>query len=76
MADEIIRELWKIKDDIASSNNYDLRKLVKYLQKKERNRNYEIVDLRSRKKTAVSFGTNDLRREMSQSNQRNNEGYF
>ena len=52
MADEIIRELWQIKDDIASKYDYDLKKLVKYLQEKERNGKHKTIDLRSIKNIA------------------------
>ena len=32
MPDEIIEELWGIKDNIAREHDYDLRKLAAYLQ--------------------------------------------
>ncbi len=60
MADEIIRELWQIKDDIASKHNYNLKKLVKYLREKERNGKHKIVDLRSVKKAAEPIASADL----------------
>ena len=60
MTDEIIQELWQIKDDIASKQKYDLKKLVKYLQEKERNGEYEIVDLRSAKKNAEPIASANL----------------
>ena len=34
MPDEIIEELWRIKDDIAREHGYDVRKLAEYLQSK------------------------------------------
>ena len=46
MADEIIQELWQVKDNIASEHHYNLKKLVKYLQEKKRKGNHRIVDLR------------------------------
>lgn len=52
MADEIIRELWQIKDDVASRHNYDLKKLVNYLQGIERSGKRKVVDLRPQKKSA------------------------
>jgi hypothetical protein len=51
MADEIINELWQIKDDICSEYGYDAKKLVAHLRAKERTKNQVIVDLRSSKKT-------------------------
>ena len=35
MADEIIEELWRIKDDMAREHNYDIRALAAYLQQKD-----------------------------------------
>ena len=35
MADEIIEELWRIKDDMAREYNYDIPTLVAYLQHKD-----------------------------------------
>ena len=35
MADEIIEELWKIKDDIAREHGYDIRRLGAYLRSLE-----------------------------------------
>ena len=34
MPDEIIEELWRIKDEIAREHGYDTRKIVEYLQGK------------------------------------------
>ena len=39
MTDEIIKELWEIKDNIAKEHEYDLDSLVAYLQTKRRERN-------------------------------------
>lgn len=44
MTDEIIRELWYVKDKIAQDHGYDLDKLVAYLQSAERTDHYKIVD--------------------------------
>ena len=33
MPDEIIEELWKIKDDIAREHDNDIRKLASYLER-------------------------------------------
>ncbi len=60
MADEIIRELWQVKDNIASNHNYDLKRLVKYLRNKKRSGNHQIVDLRSIKKAAKPIAPPDL----------------
>ena len=51
MADEIIKELWKIKDDMASEYDYEVRALVAHLRDKKHEGD-ERVDLRSMKKSA------------------------
>ncbi|MBN2528326.1 MAG: hypothetical protein JXR76_18195 [Deltaproteobacteria bacterium] len=35
MTDEIIKEVWCVKDEIASEFNYDIAALAAYLNKKE-----------------------------------------
>jgi len=34
MTDQTLKELWKIKDDIAKEHGYDLDSLVRYLRSK------------------------------------------
>ena len=41
MPDEIIKELWRIKDDLAREHGYDVRSLAAYLQEKERGEDSE-----------------------------------
>lgn len=38
MADEIIRDLWRIKDEMAREHGYDLDRLGAYFQRRERER--------------------------------------
>lgn len=52
MTDEIIRELWKIKDNIASEHNYDLNALVTHLRATDGMAGRRVVDLRSLKMAA------------------------
>ena len=52
MSDEIIEELWRIKDSIAREHGYDIEALVAYLQSKEKAKGRQIVDLSAIKKTA------------------------
>lgn len=59
MADEIIHELWKIKDDIASEHRYDVKRLVKYLKEKERNGKHKIIDLRTTKRVVEPLASGD-----------------
>jgi len=51
MADEIIKELWKIKDDMADEYGCDVKALGPHLRNKEHAEDSR-VDLRSVKKTA------------------------
>ena len=45
MADEIIRELWRIKDGIAREHGYDIDRLFAYLRTKKRPAGQRVVDL-------------------------------
>ena len=45
MTDEIIKELWSVKDTIASDHGYDLTKLVNYLRSTADSTKYNVVDL-------------------------------
>ena len=38
MADEIIEELWRIKDDMAREHGYDVDRLAAYFRRRERER--------------------------------------
>jgi hypothetical protein len=52
MADEIIKELWKIKDGIANEYGYDVKALVDYLKTKKHEVDYQVVNLRKIKQAA------------------------
>jgi len=52
MADEIIKELWEVKDSIANEHGCDVKALVAYLRTKKHAKDRQVVDLRSMKKTA------------------------
>ena len=52
MADEIIKDLWKIKDGIANEYGCDVKALVAHLRAKKYEGDRQVVDLRSMKKTA------------------------
>ena len=52
MSDEIIRELWKIKDEIARENGYDVKRLIAYLQAKKKSGDYRFVDLSASKESS------------------------
>lgn len=52
MSDEIIRELWQIKDAISREANYNPRRLGDLLQKRQNTSVRKVVDLSARRKTA------------------------
>ena len=52
MPDEIIKELWQIKEDIAREHGYDIEALAAYLQTKQRREGQRVVDLHSLKETS------------------------
>ena len=53
MADEIIRELWRIKDKIAQEHDYDLDALVAHLRGINLRSGHAVVDLGSRRGFSV-----------------------
>ena len=52
MSDEIIKELWQIKDSIAREHGYDIDALVSHLQSKKRPEGQQVVDLRAMRAAA------------------------
>lgn len=54
MADEIIKELWEIKDAIANEYQCDVKALVTYLQMNKHEENQEVVDLMSTKQQTIT----------------------
>ena len=52
ITDEIIKELWKIKDVIANEYGCDVKALVAYLRAKKHEGDQQVVDLRAMKQTA------------------------
>jgi len=61
MADEIIEELWRIKDDIAREHGYDLDALVVHLRSRKREGRHRIEDLHSVRATAEQVAPADAR---------------
>lgn len=56
MADEIIKELWKVKDDIAKEYDCDVKSFVNYLRTKKHEGDIQVVDLRSKDRTTEQVG--------------------
>ena len=59
MVDEIITELWKVKDAIAKEYGCDVKSLVAHLRAKRREDDNRVVDLRSMKQAAEQENTAD-----------------
>ncbi len=52
MPDEIIQELWQIKDSMARECEYDIDMLVDHLQTRQRTADQKVVDLRAMKEAS------------------------
>lgn len=52
MADEIIEELWKIKDSIAREHGFDVESLVAQLRARKTPEGERVVDLRAARRAA------------------------
>ena len=50
MSDEVIEELWRIKDDMGREHGYDVARLAADLQSKQREEGQRVVDLRAVRK--------------------------
>jgi hypothetical protein len=61
MADEIIKELWKVKDVIAKEYGCDVKSLVAHLRAKKHEEEKQVVDLRSMKQAAEQNADADAR---------------
>ena len=57
MSDEIIEELWRIKDGIAREHGYDVRRLAAYLQSEKRVERERAVDVNDVPVTGKSVET-------------------
>ena len=44
--DEVISELWRIRDEYATENNHDLKRIVADLQRRQRQSLTRLVDRR------------------------------
>ena len=60
MADEIITELWKIKDAIAKENGYDVKSFVTHLRARKREEDNCCINLRSMKQAAEQKNAADV----------------
>ena len=61
MADEIIKELWKVKDAIAKEYGCDIKSFVAHLRDKKHEEEKQVVALRSMKQAAEQNTEADAR---------------
>ena len=66
MADEIIEELWRIKDSIAQEHGYDIEALVAHLKTRKRPAGQRVVDLRALRGSAEQGTPADVSRSHSE----------
>lgn len=66
MADEIIEELWKIKDGIAREYGYNVDALVAHLKTKGRSAGQKAVDLRTKKTSGQKGKTKKQRHKIAE----------
>lgn len=52
MSDEIIEELWQIKDSMAQEHDHDIESLAVHLQSIHRPVGQPVVDLRAQRRSA------------------------
>jgi hypothetical protein len=52
MADEIIKELWQIKDRMANEYGCDVKALIDYLRTKKHSADVNVINLRAMKAEA------------------------
>lgn len=60
MKDEVLQEVWKVKDELAGRHNYDVRRLAESLKAKEGTSGHIILDLHAReqqRRTIAGTGT-------------------
>lgn len=53
MKNEILEELWEVKDKIAEENKYDLDLLSKKLIENQKEKKHKVIDLSHKTKSAA-----------------------
>jgi len=59
MVDEIIKELWDIKDSIAQDHGYDIDRFVTHLREISKPKDHQVVDLSIFKRSTIHGETSD-----------------
>jgi hypothetical protein len=50
MKNEIIQEVWKVKDAISAKHRYDVKRLVAHLRSEQKSQGTRVVDLHARQR--------------------------
>jgi hypothetical protein len=50
-ADEVLQEIWRIKDTLSASYGHDVKRLFADLRKREKLSGHRVVNLQDRRKT-------------------------
>ena len=66
MADEIIEELWKIKDGIAQEYGFNLDSLVAHLKARELSSGQKVVNLRAKKTSTQNRKRKNQRQKIAE----------
>jgi len=61
MKNEILEELWKVKDQVAHEYGYDVEKLAKELRKKEKEVKSSVIDLTLQTKSVAAESRSGVR---------------
>ncbi len=56
MQDEVIMELWRVKDELAAHFNYDVGAIAAALRKKQGDSGHEVVVLKPKATVPSEFG--------------------
>ena len=57
MADEIIEELWRIKDGMAREHGYDIKRLAAHFRRREREGGRQVLGLRAKRGSREDSGS-------------------
>jgi hypothetical protein len=61
MSDAVIRELWRVKEEIAKEFNYDIAAMAAELNRRQEESGRPVVDLSRRRAEQPVAGADDLR---------------
>lgn len=56
MNDEILQEVWRVKDEISAEHEYDVMRLVREMRSRESASNSRVVDLHADRQATMQGG--------------------